>query len=232
MKKDHSLIYKDRSIRNWPHRQRLKEIQSVIHKESLNEIKNLTYADIGCGTGYLTKIVANLLHPSKVFGFDHYSEHLKIARSNYPSYQFEFLDLNKPSHIRRFDFVTCFETLEHVGDVYVAIDNLLSATKGGGILLITLPIEIGLVGIFKFLVKTVIYKYKLDELPGKSTQLYNKYLLSLIMCKDMSKFRDQRSGWGTHFGFDYRRIDEYLKSQAVSFKVKNIVTTRFYVIKP
>jgi len=232
MKEDHSLIYKDRSIKNWPHRQRLKEIQSVIHKESLNEIENLTYADIGCGTGYLTEIVANLLHPSEVYGFDHYTEHLEIARSNYPSYQFEILNLNEPSDIRRFDFVTCFETLEHVGNAYTAIDNLLNATKSGGTLLITLPIEIGPVGTFKFLAKTLIYKYKLDELLGGGTQLYNKYLLSLITYKDMSKFRDQRSGWGTHFGFDYRRIDEYLESRGVSFRAKNIVTTRYYVIKP
>ncbi|MBN2183753.1 MAG: class I SAM-dependent methyltransferase [Candidatus Krumholzibacteriota bacterium] len=232
MKKDHSLTYKDRSIKNWPHRQRLKEIQSVIDKESLKEIEDLKYADIGCGTGYLTKIVADLISPTEVSGFDHYPEHLEIARSNYPSYRFELLDLNKPSDIGRFDFVTCFETLEHVGDAHAAIYNLLNATKSGGTLLITLPIEIGPVGIFKFLAKTLIYKYKLDELPQRDGRLYNKYLSSLMTYRDMSRFRDQRSGWGTHFGFDYRRIDEDLKSRGVSFKTRNVVTTRYYIIKP
>ncbi len=232
MKKDHSLIYKDKSLKNWTHRQRLKEIRSIIQNEVLADIDSLKYADVGCGTGYLTDVVSSMLSPSEVVGLDH-SEHLEVARARYPDYRFEFLELNEPSEAGKYDFVTCFETLEHVGKPFVAIDNLIRATEKNGTLLITLPIEIGPVGIFKFLAKTVCYGYKLDELPGEGgAQLYNRYLSSLIAYKDISVYRDQRFGWGTHFGFDYRIVDKYLKSLNVAYRVKNVVTTRFYVIKP
>ena len=228
MKKDHSHIYKDRSLKNWPHRQRLREIESVIEREHNGDQQ---YADVGCGTGFLTKLVADQLEPKGVWGFDH-SDHLEIAQEKNPSYRFEFLELNEPAAVGQFDFVTCFETIEHVGNQRSALNNLLKMTKNGGTLLLTAPIEIGPVGIIKFLAKTIIYKYKLDELAENGPGLFRKYLWTLISYQDISKFRDQRFGWGTHFGFDYRRIDEFFKSKKVSFRAKNVVTTRFYVVNP
>lgn len=231
MKKDHALIYKGRSLKNWPHRKRLKAIRGIIEQESLKDNKDLKYADIGCGTGYLTAMVADLLQPSEVVGFDH-SEHLEVARQRYPGYRFGFLELNDVSDVGQYDFVTCFETIEHVGDPFTAIDNVINATSKNGTLLVTIPIEIGPVGTLKFLAKTVIYGYKMDEIAGENTNLFNEYLWSLLTYRDISRFRDQRFGWGTHFGFDYRRIDEYLVSKKIPFSVENVGTSRFYTIKP
>jgi len=231
LKKDHVHIYKGRSLKNWPHRQRLKEIESVIGREKAGSHGDLTYADVGCGTGLLTRIVADRLEPKEVHGFDH-SEHLEIARAKNPSYVFEFLELNDSVDVGQFDFVTCFETIEHVGNPISALNNLIGMTKKGGTLLLTAPIEIGPVGLVKFLAKTILYKYKLDELSDTDTKLYNKYLWSLLSFGDISKYRDERFGWGTHFGFDYRRVDDFLKSKNVAFRARNVVTTRFYVIHP
>jgi hypothetical protein len=124
----------------------------------------------------------------------------------------------------------CFETLEHIGNCMVGLNNLLRSTSEGGTLLITVPIEIGLIGIIKFLVKTLFFRYRLNELPGR--MLYFKYLTSLVLHRDMSKFRDKRYGWSTHFGFDYRLIDRYLKSNLIKYRSETIMTTRFYIIKP
>lgn len=88
----------------------------------------------------------------------------------------------------------------------------------------------GIRGIAKFLAKTIVYKYDLKELPGE--RLYFKYLISLLTHRDMSRFRDRRFGWGTHFGFDYRVIDRYLKSGGYRYRAKNKVTTRYYLIYP
>ena len=141
MKKDHALIYMDRSLKNWPHRQRLKEIPSVIRREGLAENRDLAYADFGCGTGFVTNIVADVLKHAKVHGFDH-SEHLEVAKEKYPSFEFGFFELNEQSDIGNFDFVSCFETLEHVGNFETALSNVLNATIKGGTLLLTAHIEI------------------------------------------------------------------------------------------
>ena len=173
-----------------------------------------------------------MLKHAKVHGFDH-SEHLEVAKEKYPSFEFGFFELNEQSDIGNFDFVSCFETLEHVGNFETALSNVLNATIKGGTLLLTAPIEIGPVGIAKFLAKTILYRYRLDELTGgESSGFYCRYLLSLLLFKDMSSYRDERFGWGTHFGFDYRRIDEYLDSRNIRFRARNYFTTRFYVIRP
>jgi SAM-dependent methyltransferase len=203
----------------------------VFQKISFNDVKDLRYADFGCSTGYLTNIVAKMVRPSSTFGFDHYLDHLQLAKQKYTGYRFDFVDLNKSFNVGKFDIVTCFETLEHVGNQNTAINNLLNATEKGGMLVITVPIEIGFIGLLKFLTKTALFGYKLDEL-SKNDLTFFKYLFHLMTYKDISSFREERKGWGTHFGFDYRTIDLYLHSLGVPFKTKSVVTTKFIVITP
>jgi 2-polyprenyl-3-methyl-5-hydroxy-6-metoxy-1,4-benzoquinol methylase len=229
MQLDLSQTYKDRSLKNYPHRQRLKEIYAIIEREGLIYRDGITYSDIGCNDGYITNLIAKRLHAAAVYGFCH-SEKIEIGREKYPHIHFNHMELNEPADAGQYDFVTCFETLEHVGDLEMALDNLIRTTVKGGILLITVPIEIGFKGVIKFIAKTIFYHYTLDELPGE--RLFFKYLISLLSRGDISTFRNKRLGWGTHFGFDYRTIDRYLESRGISYRAKNKVTTRFYIIKP
>ena len=225
------LTYTDGKLKNLPHRFRLKSIFRVIEKEGLKTKKDLTYADIGCSNGFLTNLVARYVNPSMTMGFGHGEEQLEKGREKFPHIEFDFFELNEPTDVGKFDFVSCFETLEHVGDLDVAIENLINTTThGGGTLLITVPIEVGLIGTFKFLLKTKFYKYNLDELPGEN--LYFRYLKTLLANGDLSAFRDDRNGWGTHFGFDYRLVTEKLSALNVDFQSFKKGTTKFYVVKP
>ena len=139
------------------------------------------------------------------------------------------MDLNKPSGIKElFDFITCFETLEHVGKIEEAIQNLLEAIKQNGSILISVPIETGLIGLTKYLIKRLIFKYKY---PFKSLEI--KYIYYLLFNKNINLFRPKNcSHYETHFGFDYRVIDNYLiNNNQVRFQSFNRSTTRFYIIK-
>lgn len=225
---DLSQTYKDGSLKNYPHRQRLKEIFNIIEREGLSSLDGISYADIGCNDGYITNLIAKRLHAAAIYGFCH-SKKLENGRAKYPHIYFNHLELNDPADAGRYDLVTCFETLEHVGDLLTALDNLIRATAMGGTLLITVPIEIGFKGVIKYLAKTIFYRYTLDELPGK--RLFFKYLISLVSRGDISTFRDKRHGWATHFGFDYRTIDRYLESRGIGYRAKNKVTTRYYIVK-
>ena len=86
----------------------------------------------------------------RLFGFDHSIELLAAARArNFDNAVFDYVDLNQPPGTRErlFDVVTCFETLEHVGNVPNAIETLLASCKPGGTLLISVPNELGLPGL-------------------------------------------------------------------------------------
>ena len=41
-----------------------------------------------------------------------------------------------------------------------------------------------------------------------------------------------RNGFATHFGFDYREVDDVLRKLGVGFTATNKGISRFYVIKP
>jgi len=222
---DHSLTYTQFRVRNIPHILRLRKIkQVVVENSSATEPR---YADVGCSNGYITNIISRAISAKATAGFDH-SNNLIEARKAYPDFDFTFIDLNKENAVKRtFDIVTCFETLEHVGKIEPALDNLMKLTERGGKLILSVPIEIGAWGLFKYLAKRFLYRY---ELPLDCSDW--TYFIALIKGEDISRFRPSRNGFGSHFGFDYRVIDRYLAKGSVhsGLTVWNSFTTRFYVV--
>jgi SAM-dependent methyltransferase len=208
---DHSEIYQSRSLWHWHHRRRLKLVLDVT-SGNLRAAKS--YADIGCSNGYITNLVAQRIGSETTYGFDHSEALLESGRQLYPDISFHSVNLNEIAiWPRRFDLVTCFETLEHVGNLRTAICNLVSCVNPGGMLIVSVPVEIGFWGITKFFVKS-LRGYDLNELPGSPSRF--RYLRALVANARMSTFRDERAGWGTHFGFDFRDVDEILVECGVS----------------
>lgn len=227
---DHSLTYKKLRFNTLPHLVRLKKILKLLKKYTDIESKDI--ADIGCSNGYILNMISDIYSPRSATGYDHNVDNLKIAKDRYQHIQFEYINLNQKIYgNKKFHIVTCFETLEHVGDLNQGISNLINyITHQDGVLLISVPIEIKLWGILKYLIKTKIYKYTLSEI-SKDPQIYKKYFKSLIKGERISKYRHKKQGWGTHFGFDYRDIDDYLKKNGVNYKAFNNFVTRFYIIR-
>lgn len=226
---DHSLTYRGRSLRNLPHRLRLREIERLIRRLALPA--GAVYADFGCSDGFVTARVSEWIGAGRTFGFDHVEEYVERARNLHPTVTFAQLDLNDvDSEIPKCHFATCFETLEHVGDLDAAITNLGRSLDSGAQGLISVPIEIGWRGLLKFLAKVLVYGYGLGELPQRAG-LARSYFVALLTGRRISRFRDKRNGWGTHFGFDYRDLDEALTRHGLSFNAHNRGFTRFYIIK-
>lgn len=225
---DHSRTYRTLGFRNLPHRRRLAHIKQVVGDFSLPESPR--YADFGCSNGYVTEILRRSISAKEAVGYDHQEKHFEVGRRTYPDITFRQLNLNEANAVQeRYDLVTCFETLEHVGSPKVALANLVSAVGSPGVGFFSVPIEIGLRGLLKYYAKRA-YGYTLDELPH-SEGLRRRYEQALWTYGRLSVFRDQRAGWGTHFGFDYRLIDDSLEDLGVPFEAHNAGTTRFYVVK-
>lgn len=225
---DHSFTYRTRALRHLPHRVRLRAIEALISTLDLRE--RPTFADFGCSNGYVSEHVRRLISAHETHAFDHQDRHFDVGRSLYPEIRFSHFDLNSASGSPvQCDLVTCFETLEHVGRLDRALANLLSAVAPGGTLVISVPIEIGSVGLAKFALKLAC-RYDLAELPPRPG-LLRAYTRALLSGARMSQFRDDRRGWGTHFGFDYRNLDELLLQSEIEVRRWNSFTTRFYVAR-
>lgn len=226
---DHSATYRHFSLKNIPHFHRLRVIKDTLVRMSSGD-GVMRYADYGCSNGYLTEISSKILNANVTVGFDHNEENLRIARGKYPTFEFLPMDLSSGElpH-EQFDFITCYETLEHVGNIENALNTLVGSLSKGGKALITVPIEIGAVGLLKFAVKVLVFRYSLDELSARKGVGW-EYFLALVKGSNISEFRDKRTHWGTHFGFDYRKVDHLLKDMPVEFLAFNKGTTRFYQI--
>ena len=222
---DHSLTYRG-GLRNLPHRRRLKAI--IAELERGDAAAAASFADVGCSNGFVTAILQQRLRPSHTVGFDHVPEHLERGRREHPTIDFREIDLNRPIPTPHevFDLVTCFETLEHVGNLPVAIDNLIALTRPGGTLFITVPIESGLRGLIKFLLKVGVFRYSMDELPPRKRRFVS-YLRALALNRSIAPFRDVRAGWGTHFGFEYREVEKILQARGLPVEARIYFTTRF-----
>lgn len=219
---DHSLTYKKLSFRNFVHISRLNQLKKSINKFPIDKIKS--FADLGCSNGYITNILSEIMPSSKAYGFDR-SENIGIANENYPHITFNKFDLNeKAINHESFDLVTCFETLEHVGDIQNALENIHQLSRN--FVFISVPIEHGFVGIIKYLLKRIFYRYSLELKCSDYT-----YFKSLILGRDISIHREQKNGYGSHFGFNYRLIDEFLQKNDVNYSAYNKLTTRYYFIQ-
>ena len=187
---DHSLTYRKKSLKNYLHIRRLHRILNILDRQSFNTA--YSYLDIGCSNGYLTNLITQRYNFRSSKGVDHNTENLSVAQKLYDDIKFEFIDLNLPivETEEKYNVVTCFETLEHVGSIDNATQQVLSfANSEDSFVLMSVPIEIGFWGIVKFITKT-LFGYNLKELKHGTT--YLSYLKHLLTYKNISKFREKR----------------------------------------
>ena len=172
-------------------------------------------ADFGCSNGFFFAELLRALPEAgslSLFGFDHSTELLAAAKSrNIDNAAFDYLDLNETpcARERLFDVVTCFETLEHVGEVHNAIETLLASLQSGGTLVISVPNELGLPGLLKYVARKVFQRRPYEGFfRGQSEALYVWHLLT---GQSISVFRNRpQDGWGPHLGFDWRVVLDHL----------------------
>jgi len=102
--------------------------------------------DMACGAGFGTHMVAKLCmkHMEGIVGADRDPEIIEYARATYyhPSSSFvtiDVMDQDIVSKLGLFDTILSFETIEHVEDDRLFIQQLYSLLKPGGFLVISTP---------------------------------------------------------------------------------------------
>ncbi len=225
--------FKSRGIRALPHQLRLRKLLRYMRRYDFSSGR---YADLGCGDGYVTAQVMRATGAKTCDAMDADPRLLENGQNTFPEIHFFRYDLNRDTNgVKRYDFVTCFETLEHVIDLPAAIKNLLGFTKPGGLLFISIPIEVGVIGTAKFLAKTLVWQDRLTEAFEARPALHRRYLKALVFDQGIHEFREKGNTlgyWPGHWGFDHRKVDDLLTASRVHFKVSRLLTTCFYEVYP
>jgi 2-polyprenyl-3-methyl-5-hydroxy-6-metoxy-1,4-benzoquinol methylase len=219
---DHSATYRSCRVWHWHHRARLRQVL----KEVAEFADASSVADFGCSNGYVTNLLSQVCR-GEVHGFDYQPELLREARSLYPHLVFRRVDLNRNTKWKKqYELVCCFETLEHVGDLEAALRNLFGAVQRGGVLIVSVPVETGLWGVAKYCAKTLA-GYPVDEITAGRVE----YLRALLAGRNISVYRKERYTFGTHFGFDWREVEQAVAGQMTLLNAYTKLATRVIVAR-
>ena len=218
----HSRQYVDGKLVKFLHLWRLYTIYCTIESLEKELVENSTL-DLGSSDALLTAIIKEKFPHLNSFASDFklYSN-IHVDESYY-----KIIDLNSkyPGH-EKYGLITCFETLEHVGNIDNGIGVITSLMRPNSLFYITVPIEIGFWGVIKFILKVPLKNYGFEEL--NCTKLH--YFWSLLLGTSSSK-RRKLPHYSYHFGFDHRdlvRIIENRKDLEVLIQKKNL--TNFTII--
>ncbi|WJV54593.1 class I SAM-dependent methyltransferase [Prodigiosinella aquatilis] len=98
-------------------------------------------ADVFCGNGYGTYIISKNIPGATVIGLDGSEEAILLANECYTQennyFSHKLFPFKLP--ISSFDFVTCFESLEHVEEDQKMLNEIISSLKTGGTAFISVP---------------------------------------------------------------------------------------------
>jgi SAM-dependent methyltransferase len=105
-----------------------------------------TAADVGAADGWYLRALLDRGVVDEAVAIDTDGDALQraVATGDVPSLTFARPD--DPALASRygtFDLVSCLETLEHVDDVSVVLDEVVELAKPGGTVLISVPVEVG-----------------------------------------------------------------------------------------
>ncbi len=125
--------YKNHLIQAW-----LPALEGVVEKlENGGEV-----ADIGCGHGISTLIMAEAFANSKFHGFDFHERSIEEARKHLGEHNLTNLDFHiqeakdLPGH---YDLITLFDCLHDMGDPVGALKTIKKALKPGGTVMLVEP---------------------------------------------------------------------------------------------
>jgi ubiquinone/menaquinone biosynthesis C-methylase UbiE len=184
--------------------------------DMLNLEKGSTVLDLGCGTGYLTKVISERVGPEgKVVAVDPDGERLKIARENHSASNIEYIQADdKTFPPGQYDIIFCNTVIHWIRDKKAAMKRIEENLRPGGCFAFTtangvLPIpEVGkkvfnkLVGpnFFDWIFKEKLMFLKVSEYERLATDIgFKQTSMTLIPIypkwDNLDEYIDAMYGW-------------------------------------
>lgn len=105
----------------------------------------------------------------------------------------------------------CLETLEHVGSYRHALRVIHNSVRPGGWIVLSVPNEVGLIGLVKFLARPLLRRHPYGDFFTGVKEVMD-YTVTVATRGDLERFRTPpRPGWGPHLGFDHRRMAHHIQ---------------------
>ena len=101
--------------------------------------KSVDFCEVGCGTGFVFSGIADAFPNLQLSGSEIYSEVLAFTQTRLPDAQLFQADVCNFPFANEFDLIGAFDVLEHIEKDTLALENMYSALKPGGGVLITVP---------------------------------------------------------------------------------------------
>lgn len=181
-------------LRRYSHQRRIAMSLSFIDRYLP---KNGSILDFGCADGYMLGQLGPLRPDCKATGFEPYpdADTPTCGVKIYHDYDRLLADGGK------FDIVTCFEVLEHLSykGREAVIGNITKLLKPGGILLMSVPVEYGIAGLAKGIIRRLTIKKLAPQYTAAN-------LFRTLFALPVPGWRDG-DGYLDHIGFYYRDLE-------------------------
>ncbi len=163
--------------------------------------------DYGCGDGTFLKKVSDIF--PNATGTDIVQDQVEDCRQRIPGHSFIHID----ELSGKFDVVMCMEVLEHCPSdiVEMTLTRLSSLIKPDGIVVISVPVEIGLTLVAKQLIRRIAGWRGIGDY--KWTESYSAYeFIRMAFATGQTAIpRPLYAGSHPHKGFNWRALEKEIK---------------------
>jgi SAM-dependent methyltransferase len=97
------------------------------------------FFEIGCGTGFVLKAIAETCPSLRLFGSEIYNAGLDVAAKRVRSSSFFQMDARNIPFEEEFDVIGAFDVLEHIHEDEKVLSRMYRAARAGGGLILTVP---------------------------------------------------------------------------------------------
>lgn len=194
--------------------------------------KNLL--EIGCGTGFVLKMIAENFQNSNILGTEIYESVVKIAKKRLiklKNIKIFKMDARKMKQNNKYDIVAAFDVIEHIKEEAIVLNNIYKSLKQNGLLIITVPQHKFLWSIYdeigfhqrRYSIKYVKFILSKNKFKIDYSTSFNSFLLPIMfLSRFLNKFKNINN---------YDILHELKLGKTLNFLFKKILEFELFLIK-
>ncbi len=211
---------------------RNKRIEHILDKYVKSQFDN--FLEIGCGTGYVTKMIAKKFPDKKIYASEYLLSGLNEAKErlkNLNNVSLISLDARKIQSKNKYDIIGAFDVIEHISEEDIVLKEINNSLKKNGKFIFSVPQHQFLWSIYDdlgFHKRRYSRKYLLQKLKENNFEIiyinsFNSLLLpAMYVSRFLNKFKKKEE-------FDI--MDELKISNFLNGVLKKILNFEYFLSK-